>query len=475
MSAHVGGLRLLVVAVGLAGCFGGCHVPPAPDNAQRNPPPPDAASHAPNYDPYNGWLYKGVTGQKPPAAEADAAVRQTSAETPVAGQPPDVSGVVADVAAPGGPVAPPTPGYWSSATSAIPPVPAVHAKGKDKEPEAVETPTDDEDSAWSALYPSTIYKNLKVTFGYGPNQEIARKAFQDGQDLFRQKKYAEAASRFAVAVDRWPDTPLEEDAMFMLGESLFFSDQYARAEDAYEALLKKYRFSRYLDRVVAKQFAIGRFWEQADKVDPHWTVTPNFTDKTRPIFDTWGWALKAYEHVRMNDPTGPLADAALMASANSYFVNGHYEEAGYHYDLLRKEYPKSEFFLKASLLTMEAKERGYQGPMYDGTPLKKAIEVADQVLSRFGKTLGPEREKVIEAKNRFVEQMAEREWSYGQYYDHGSFYGAARYYYRSVIETYPQTQAAVAARKRMDEIKALPDEPPKHFKWLSDVFDSKRN
>jgi outer membrane protein assembly factor BamD (BamD/ComL family) len=470
MPVQLGGLRVIVVAMGLA--LVGCHVPPAPQQAQQEPPP-GPTRHAPDYDPYEGWLYKGMTG-RPAGANEAAAVRQTSAEDPAAGQPPGASGVVPAVAGPGGQVVPATPGYWSSATNALPPTPAHAAKDKDdKDKDVVEDPKDD-DWNLSALYPSTIYANIKKSVGYGPNELIARKAFQDGQELFRQKRYAEAAARFDVAADRWPDTPLEEDALFMLGESLFFSDQYSKAEDAYEALLKKYKFSRYVGRAVAKQFAIGQYWEKIDRADPHWTLTPNFTDKARPTFDTWGWALKAYDHVRMNDPSGPLADAALMASANAYFVNGHYEEASYHYDLLRKEYPRSEYFLKASLLTMEAKEHSYQGPSYDATPLKQATDVADQVLARFGKTLGPERQRVVEAKNRFVEQLAEREWAYGQYYDKSYFFGAARYYYRSVIEKYPQTQVAVAARRRIDEIKSLPDEPPKHFKWLSEVFDVKR-
>ena len=79
----------------------------------------------------------------------------------------------------------------------------------------------------SDLAPENIYKNIKKSAGYGPDEKIARAAMQEGKALFGDKKYKEAAAKFATAADRWPDSPLEEDALFLQGESEFFSDQYS--------------------------------------------------------------------------------------------------------------------------------------------------------------------------------------------------------------------------------------------------------
>ena len=49
----------------------------------------------------------------------------------------------------------------------------------------------------------------------------------------------------------FPDTPLEEDSLFMLGECQFFSDEYSNAEETYDRLLKKYVFSRHMERAQA--------------------------------------------------------------------------------------------------------------------------------------------------------------------------------------------------------------------------------
>ena len=91
---------------------------------------------------------------------------------------------------------------------------------------------------------------------------------QEGQALFRAKKYKEAGAKFATAADRWPDTPLEEDALFLQGESEFFSDQYPKAHDTYGGLLKKYTNTRHLDVVVRREFAMGRYWEQLVRRQP---------------------------------------------------------------------------------------------------------------------------------------------------------------------------------------------------------------
>jgi len=242
----------------------------------------------------------------------------------------------------------------------------------------------------------------------------------------------------------------------------------------FDRLTKKYENSRYLDRAVRRQFAIGRYWEQLQEASPLWPVIPNLTDRTRPRFDTWGHALKAYESVQLHDPTGPLADDAVMATGNAHFLKQRYEDAAYQYDLLRKEYPKSEHQYDAHRLGMKAKTLTYQGPFYDGTSLEEASQIADQTLRQFRGELGEERQRILGEKNEIVEQQAEREWVMGQFYDKKRYYGAARFYYQGLAGNtrYARTRHAEMARKRLEEIKDRPDKPPNYFEWLTNLLPS---
>jgi outer membrane protein assembly factor BamD (BamD/ComL family) len=437
-------LTLACVSILLGGCAG---VPPAPSQAQNR-------IKADN-DPYEGWLYKSLAGRPnqesgaPPAGAAvqpaAGAVIPVSAESP-AGPPPMI---------------PPELPSASAGTS----IGNVKEKEKKEEKKGFDL---------SDLAPENIYKNIKNSAGYGPSEKVAREVMQEGKALYAEKKYKEAAAKFAAAADRWPDSPLEEDALFMQAESEFFSDQYAKAHDTYGGLLKKYANSRYLDTVAAREFAVGQYWEQRYDAHPTWPTTPNVTDNSLPMFGTFTYAVQAYERVRQYDPTGPRADASLMALGNLYFRYGQWEEAAQHYDTLRKEYANSKYQMSAHLLDLQAKMRIYQGTAYDDTPLREARKIADQTLSQFGNKLGDQRDRVAQARAQIIEEMANREFIRAEYYAQHSAYGAARLYYKAVLDDYPGTEMAKRASARMEEYRNQPNEPPKHFTWLTGLFEPKR-
>jgi outer membrane protein assembly factor BamD (BamD/ComL family) len=458
----------------LAGCAAAPHPAAAPQAAVYQSPsqtPPAVAggvvmtsgteviAATPGYPPPGQPAYPAATpGGYPPAAAPGMYAPGMA--------PPSGPTLVAPGNAPAaGPVGPMTPVPLNPVVVA--PVPPTEAKPKADEDAGFE---------WSDLAPEVVWKKLEKSMGYGPDEKLARQAFQEGQALFRAKKYAEAAPKFYIATWRCPDSDvlLGENAQFLLGESYFFDDQYGKAQDAYDNLLKSHGNTRYLDTVMVREFAIARYWELLDQAHPHWPVTPNFNDKQQPWFDTWGNALVAYQQIRLHDPTGPLADSAVMASANMEFRAGHYEDAANDYDTLRKHYPKSKFQMRAHILGLKSKMLCYQGPTYEVKPLKDATEIANQTLTQFRGKLGDEERLVRETRDRIEVLKAEREWTMGQYYDQKKYYGSARKYYQLILAKYAQTPSAEKARLRLEQIRNLPEAPANHLKWLTQVFDHER-
>jgi outer membrane protein assembly factor BamD (BamD/ComL family) len=453
----------LLTLVCVLGFGAGCNSLPA----SQQPKNDDNTS---NYE-YDGRLFKSVkdrrnesssTWQPPagqnsnPQAPASSGVQQTSATAEL----PDESSPL--VKGPSSSAGPPP-----AIPAALPPPPSGAVsigaiKLKEEEKKGFEL---------SDLAPENIWKNAKKATGYGPDEKIAKAAMAEGKTLFNEKKYKEAAVKFATAAGRWPDSPLEEDALFLESESEFFSDQYSKAHDTIGGLLKSYSNTRHLDTVVAREFAMGRYWEQAYTAKPSWPVTPNLTDKSRPMFDTFGYAVQAYERVRAYDPKGPLADDSLMALGNAYFLRGQWGDAAYNYDLLCKEYPNSEHQLNAHLFLLQASMRRYQGTEYDDTPLKDSGKAAETTLAQFGDKLGPERERVLRARSQIREEKANRDFIRGQYYASRRCYGAARLYYNSVIKEFPGTECAKKAAAEIEKIRNEPDEPTGLFNSL---FNSKK-
>ena len=120
-----------------------------------------------------------------------------------------------------------------------------------------------------------------------------------------------------------------------------------------------------------------------------------------------------YESIRMDDPTGPLADDATMATANTLFLNGRWEDAAYHYDLMRTEFPQSEFQAQAHLLGMQAKLRSYQGPHYDATAAAGSQKLAHTLQTQFAAQLPNERENIQQTLKMIEAQLAERDYALG--------------------------------------------------------------
>jgi outer membrane protein assembly factor BamD (BamD/ComL family) len=328
-----------------------------------------------------------------------------------------------------------------------------------------------EEGLMPALDPQVQLERVKEAVGLGPNEQLAREAYARGTELFQAGNYGAAADAYAEAASRGVHLPLEQDAMFMLAESYYFNDRYIKARDAYDALVHKHANTRYLDRLIERQWSIGQYWEKYEDYSPDWSLTPNAIDRTRPWLDTIGHAIKTYDSIRLNDPTGPRADDAIMATANIYFRRGRFDDADHHYSLLRREYPRSELQFEAHLLGLQSKLRKYQGPDYDAAPLEEAKDLVVQIRRQFTGRLSPdERERLRTVEAQLRRELAMQDFTMAEYYDGTRHYRSARMYYDRVARQFPDTDLAAKARDRVAQIANEPDEPPKFLAGFIDLF-----
>ncbi|MDR1485060.1 MAG: hypothetical protein LBT09_09575 [Planctomycetaceae bacterium] len=349
---------------------------------------------------------------------------------------------------------------------------------------------------WSTLDPVNFYTKIINQLGFGVNEEKAKQQMQDGRAILlkvkqksdeiaaqklsdsltaeklpkkaqaeQEKLYREAGKKFRKAAKHLPDSLLEEDALNLAGESFFFGNDYTRAFNSYQALMVKYKHSKYLDNAARRLFAIARYWEAVDQKSKITLV--NFTEKSLPAFDTFGYAVKSYETIFINDPNNPLADDAVMAIAAAHLSRGKYkgdtsyERAAFYYKYLTENYPLSKHFDAARKGELIARSEAYMGAEYNDKTLDAAQELAEMInRSRTpNTTTDDENNAITELNENIVTKNAEREWVVGQYYDAKRYYGSAKLFYQKIIEKYPQTTYAEKARKRLEQIKNKPDKP----------------
>ncbi len=185
----------------------------------------------------------------------------------------------------------------------------------------------------------------------GGDKEASRKAFLEGDALFEQAKNAQgdersalfrkAAKKYKTAAKEWPSSAMEQDALMMAGESAFFAEAYPDAEEFYVKLVKEYPRTKYLDKADQRRMEIALYWLKYDAADPQAFYELNYTDKRRPWNDTDGHGKRVLEKLRLDNPTGKLADDVTMELATEAFRKGKYQDARDTFDDLRRTYPDS--------------------------------------------------------------------------------------------------------------------------------------
>jgi TolA-binding protein len=325
-----------------------------------------------------------------------------------------------------------------------------------------------------------VKKDLKKMTGRGENHELAARLYREGDDLFRQALAVEpvrrpgifemAGPKYMAAVDRWPDSQLAMDALFMAGESYYFADCYAQANLCYEKLVKAFPQNRYLDQVDRRRFTIARYWLDVNHQSPEPFWYANWTNKTRPWRDIDGHALRIYDKIRVDDPTGKLADDATLAAANEFFASGKFWKADEYYTDLRKAYPTSEHQFTAHFIGVKAKLLSYQGPMYGGTGLDETEKLIKQTRRQFPTEALKERDYLDRASAEVRFRKAEQIMYLGQFYDRREEYRAAEHYYARLVRDFHDTPLAQRAEERVSQIAGLPPKPAQQLPWLVALF-----
>lgn len=301
--------------------------------------------------------------------------------------------------------------------------------------------------------------------------EAARKQYDDGQ-------YAAALKNYKAIANKYEDSAIGEEAWFRIGECHYAMKQYPDAQDAYDKLFVDYPSTKYVSDASQRLFSIASIWlevsEPASKSriktvsqqvevdkpaqtnasagDPsvRYGLIPNFFDRTRPFLDTRGRAKKALKSVWMNDPSGPIADDALMLTATHYLRKGNNIEADRYFELLRQTYPNSPHLEEAFVLGSHAKQMSYQGPYYDNTSLVSARNLKEQTLSMFPNS--ESRKQVRDDLKKLYLYEAQDAWADVQFYQKKDNPSAVAINCQRVIEEFPDTRYAELARRTILQI-----------------------
>jgi outer membrane protein assembly factor BamD (BamD/ComL family) len=321
--------------------------------------------------------------------------------------------------------------------------------------------------------------------------------------LYENGQYAEAEKAFRKICRKYKKSDIREDALFMQAQAAIKQQRLSKANDIYAILLKDYPSTRHLDTVSGDLFMIAKTWlaypeltkinevqqvnfeepgrplpapEKVDEKVPS-ALVPNVTNKSKPLFDPEGNAVAALRAIWLNDPTGPLADDAIMLTASHYARRGKWVEADRHFDMLREEYPQSPHVQNSFVLGSHVKLMSYEGPAYDDRRLMDAEQLKETTLRLYPNL--PEKERIQKELLQIREAEAQRYWDLVQLYERKAKPRSAAVYCHLVLDKYPDSKFAPLARTVLERLgpeyvdgsslkQAVPDKPrPTVTTWES--------
>ena len=330
---------------------------------------------------------------------------------------------------------------------------------------------------------SSLPKALQFIPGVAPapiNKELAKKTYEEADELFNQAAKMEAGSverrngfraaakKYKESGKHWVSSALEENAYYMTAESYFFAEDYPKAEDFYVKLVKERPRTRYQDMVDKRLFEIGLFWKQFDDDFYHL----NFTDNRRPLNDTKRHAVRVMEKMRLNNPVGKLADDVTMELANLNFKRGRWSEALDTYNDLISTYPDSPHQFDAHLFGVKAALMSYQGADYSSEPLDKAEKMLKQMTRQFRDKAEGEKTQIENAMKEVRYRRAEKEFAIATFRYNKQEARAARMHCVKILSEFSDTPFADKAKEMMEKTGGMPAEPIQQLSWLADLFPS---
>ena len=178
---------------------------------------------------------------------------------------------------------------------------------------------------------------VSMSYWYGSLGEAkieAANRLSNAMGEYRQGNVQVAVLSLSDVVNRYGDDPSAQQATFLLGVINFETHNYPEAIRYYEIYLANYREDKF-KRVAA----VGGIASSLENQGQYAEAVVKFTE--------------AYEM----DPEGPLAEEYQVAAMRNCLLNGDFDQARLHLDIIEENFGGSDAAKKAALLFNE-KSRG---------------------------------------------------------------------------------------------------------------------
>lgn len=236
--------------------------------------------------------------------------------------------------------------------------------------------------------------------------------------------------------------------LFVEGELLFWKGRYPKALKKYEKLLKDYPGSEFAEAAMERQFQMAKAYLGGRK------------KKVLGFIKISGHAegIELMEHISDRsglDEPNSIGLRAAVAVAEHYEAKEKYLEAYLKWSEIASYWETGPIGKRALLRMAEDnllaynQARPHRRPLLDASKLVSARTYFEKYALLYPGEV--KRHKIAEKLKQIDEQMAHKQLTIGRYYQRVGKRDAANLYFDTVVQNWPQTEAAKLARQAREE------------------------
>jgi len=267
-------------------------------------------------------------------------------------------------------------------------------------------------------------------------KDTPQEQLQYALTFYENKKYKEAAQELKKLLKHYPKARQAPEAQYYLGVVNEEQGKLYQAFKEYQTVIDKYPFSDLSAKIIKKQYEMG-----VDLLNGK---------KTKGAFlQAWEeyTVVDIFKAVIKNAPYGEFAAPSQYKIGLYLAEKKLYQEARDEFEKVINDYPESEWAKAAQYQIAQTDAKRSTDAAYD----QKVTQSAVQEFEKFLKT-NPDAELSQEAKDQVAKlknKEAENAFLAARFYEKNKNYKAAKVYYQSIVDNYPQSSWAVESLKKI--------------------------
>ncbi len=238
------------------------------------------------------------------------------------------------------------------------------------------------------------------------------------------------------------DDPQRDRAVFLFAQVYFQSGDRIRSFYHCDELMDSFQDSPLFYRALELQYRIADAYLRGYKR----------TFLGLPILSAEDEAVEMLFRIQNRSPGSPIAEKALLRTADYYYASSDFDLAGDAYGAYVRSYSRSPLVPKVRLRQAFCSLARFRGLPYDATPLIDARAQLVDVINSYPDLA--EQENLRAILERIDGSFAQKIALTADFYRRTHDLSAAAYHYRFLIKTYPKSDEAKRAREQLRSFPA---------------------